>query len=72
MLNYRHKLNTKQIDLGLLAKRLNEKREFLIKLLENPVLLDNESFSTLLRAMFRLIASQRKHEYYRMHSSFPT
>ncbi len=54
MMNYKHSLDTCRIDLGVLAKRLNEKREFLMKLIENPVLLENESFSTLLRAMFHL------------------
>lgn len=52
--SYEHKLETDRIDLEVLAKRLNEKREFLIKLLENPILFEHETFTTLLRAMFHL------------------
>jgi hypothetical protein len=41
-------------DLQALCRYLTERREFLLRLLENPVLLEHESFTDLLRAVFHL------------------
>lgn len=41
-------------DFSGLKEFLLEKRDFLLRLLENPVLLENESFTELLRAVFHL------------------
>ena len=41
-------------DLLNLEKYLSGKRDFLLRLLENPILLENESFTELLRAVFHL------------------
>ena len=41
-------------DLDSLRDFLSVKRDFLLRLLENPVLLENESFTELLRAVFHL------------------
>lgn len=42
------------IDFPLLKSFLMEHRDFLVRLLENPVLLEHESFTDLLRAVFHL------------------
>jgi hypothetical protein len=42
------------INLSDLRSHLIEKRDFLIRLLENPILLEHESFTGLLRAVFHL------------------
>jgi hypothetical protein len=47
-------LDSKQLDLGALRKLLADKREFLVRLLENPNLLEHERFSDLLWAVFHL------------------
>jgi hypothetical protein len=44
----------KLMDLGCLSKLLAEKRELLIRLMENPMLHEHESFTDLLRAVFHL------------------
>jgi hypothetical protein len=41
-------------DIGHLKKFLSEKREFLLRLLENPNLLEHETFTALLWAVFHL------------------
>ncbi|WP_292366226.1 MULTISPECIES: hypothetical protein [unclassified Methanoculleus] len=41
-------------DLLALCRYLTERRAFLLRLLENPVLLEHESFTDLLRAVFHL------------------
>jgi hypothetical protein len=43
-----------QADLEALRDFLASKRDFLLRLLENPVLLEHESFTELLRAVFHL------------------
>lgn len=43
-----------QLDLAELHNFLVEKRDFMVRLLENPVLLEHESFTELLRAVFHL------------------
>ncbi len=42
------------LDLGGLQSFTREKRDFLLRLLENPILLEHESFTDLLRAVFHL------------------
>lgn len=48
------RLNIDAADLQELCRYLTEKRGFLLQLLENPVLLEHESFTELLRAVFHL------------------
>ena len=43
-----------QADLPSLKRFLTEERDFLLRLLENPNLLEHEAFTTLLRAVFHL------------------
>jgi hypothetical protein len=43
-----------EIELKALHQWLSGKRDFLLRLLENPVLLEHESFSELLRSVFHL------------------
>lgn len=43
-----------RIDLAALHTFLMERRDFMLRLLENPVLLEHESFTDLLRAVFHL------------------
>lgn len=47
-------LEIEKIDLNELKAFLHEKREFLLRLLENPVLLEHQSFTEVLRAIFHL------------------
>jgi len=48
------RVNIEKIDLKELSGKLKDKRTFMIKLLENPYLLEHESFTELLRAVFHL------------------
>ncbi len=52
--NYDYKIDIKKIDFHYFHTYLLEKRNFLLRLLENPVLLEHESFTDLLRAIFHL------------------
>ncbi len=51
---YDCEMDPKKADLEKLKNFLVEKREFLLRLLENPNLLEHENFSTLLWAVFHL------------------
>ncbi|MDY6911389.1 MAG: hypothetical protein SVM79_03400 [Chloroflexota bacterium] len=51
---YDYGIEIKGIDLGHLTDFLVGKRDFLLRLLENPNLLEHESFTDLLRAVFHL------------------
>jgi len=51
---YDYSVKARKSNLEKLAILLKSKREFLIKLLENPILLEHESFTLLLRALFHL------------------
>jgi hypothetical protein len=51
---YTYKIDMARVNLGELRDYLKSKRAFLVRLLENPMLLDNESFTGLLRAVFHL------------------
>ncbi len=52
--HYDHGVEIQKADLEDLRRLLSEKRDFLMGLLENPVLLEHESFTELLRAVFHL------------------
>jgi voltage-gated potassium channel len=47
-------VNIEKVDLENLKKYLFERRGFLVRLLENPVLMEHQSFTDLLRATFHL------------------
>lgn len=52
--NYKYDLDSKRGDLKKLRDFLSERRNFLLRLLENPNLLEHESFTELLWAVFHL------------------
>ncbi len=51
--------DTAAIDMPALFAFLSSRRDFLLRLLENPVLLEHESFTELLRAVFHLTEELR-------------
>lgn len=51
---YNYQVKARESELKTLHQQLAGKRDFLLRLLENPVLLEHESFSELLRAVFHL------------------
>jgi voltage-gated potassium channel len=53
-LHHRYRVDMTRVDLDLLKGLLLKKRDFLLRLLENPVLLEHQSFTALLRAVFHL------------------
>jgi hypothetical protein len=52
---YDYRVDIRKLNLNDLRFHLIEKRDFLLRLLENPVLLEHESFTELLRAVFHLM-----------------
>jgi plasmid maintenance system killer protein len=52
--NYDYGVEVQKVELEDLANFLMGKRDFLLRLLENPTLLEHESFTELLRAVFHL------------------
>jgi len=52
--NHNYSIDIKRIDIKALSTYLSTKRSFSLRLLENPLLLENESFTNLLRAVFHL------------------
>jgi len=52
--NHNYSIDIKKIDIKALSTYLSSKRIFSLRLLENPLLLENESFTNLLRAVFHL------------------
>ena len=52
--NYDYGVEIEKVELEDLAKYLMGKRDFALRLLENPTLLEHESFTELLRAVFHL------------------
>jgi hypothetical protein len=52
--NYTYEVDIQKVDLELLRTFLVGKGDFLVRLLENPILLEHESFTDLLRAVFHL------------------
>jgi hypothetical protein len=53
-LNHDYGVDMSRVDLSSLKSFLMDKRDFLLRLLENPVLLEHQSFTDLLRAVFHL------------------
>jgi hypothetical protein len=51
---YKYSVNIDNVELIHLKDFLVTKRDFLVRLLENPTLLEHESFTSLLRAVFHL------------------
>ncbi len=51
---YEYKMDTRRLDIKAIKEFLLERRDFLMRLLENPTLLEHESFTRLLRAVFHL------------------
>ncbi len=51
---YLYGIDVKQINISVFRNFLIEKNDFLVRLLENPNLLEHESFTELLRAVFHL------------------
>lgn len=51
---YKYGIEIDLVDLQRVYNYLRERRSFLVRLLENPVLLEHESFTNLLRAVFHL------------------
>jgi len=49
-----YKVDVQRVDWNLLADFIVGKRDFLLRLLENPILLEHESFTALLQAVFHL------------------
>lgn len=61
--NHPYTIEINKVNLDNLKNFLQEKRDFLLRLLENPNLLEHESFTELLRAVFHLteeLASRKK------------
>lgn len=52
--DYRYSVDIKKVDLKGLRDYMSENRWSLLRLLENPVMLEHESFTDLLRALFHL------------------
>ena len=52
--NYGYAIEIQHVDLTHLRAFLREQRDFLLRLLENPILLEHESFTELLLAVFHL------------------
>jgi len=52
--NHECSVDIQKVNLDELRTFLNDRRNFLLRLLENPVLLEHESFTELLRATFHL------------------
>ena len=51
---YRCAVDVDEIDLVALRDFLKQKRDFLLRMLENPIMLEHESFTEVLRATFHL------------------
>ncbi|MFA5332653.1 MAG: hypothetical protein WC342_09770 [Methanoregula sp.] len=54
ILSHKYTINASAGDLAKLYEFLSSRRDFMLRLLENPVLLEHESFTDLLRAVFHL------------------
>jgi len=54
LLTYDHSVAVGRMDLLKLRDYLKERRNFMLRLLENPAVLEHESFTDLLRAVFHL------------------
>lgn len=61
--NYDYAVEIQKIELEDLANFLMEKTDFLLRLLENPTLLEHESFTELLQAVFHLTEELASREH---------
>ena len=52
--HFDYSIDIERLDLEVLRNLLVDKREFLLRLLENPALLEHETFTKLLRSVFHL------------------
>ncbi|MFC1656999.1 potassium channel family protein [Candidatus Moduliflexota bacterium] len=52
--DYAYAIDVERVDLGALRAFLGEKRSFMLRLVENPTLLEHEEFTDLLMAVFHL------------------
>ncbi len=52
--NYKFEIDIEKVQLGALKELMVGNTEFLVRLLENPILLEHETFTELLRAVFHL------------------
>ena len=67
---YNFKIDSRRGDLSALKSFLAGKRDFLVRLLENPNLLEHESFTNLLWAVFHLAEElHERHDFSRLPSS---
>jgi len=55
LMNYEYKINIDMINLKDLREFFMKKSDFLVRLLENPSLLEHESFTEVLRAVFHIV-----------------
>ncbi len=62
LLGHDYKIDPKKVDFKSLREFLNGKRNFMLRLLENPNLLEHESFTELLRAVFHLTEELQSRE----------
>jgi hypothetical protein len=60
--NYDYGVEIQRVDLEQLRAFLVSRRDFLLRLLENPTLLEHESFTSLLRAVFHLTEELKSRE----------
>ncbi|MBP1929374.1 hypothetical protein J2741_001921 [Methanolinea mesophila] len=59
---YQYRTDAGRVDLQALHAFLHEHRDFLLRLLENPVLLEHQTFTELLRAVFHLTEELERRE----------
>lgn len=55
MAEYRYSLDSRKLDLPDLYTLLSDRKELLLALLQNPTMLEHETFSSLLQALFHLL-----------------
>ncbi|ACV23845.1 hypothetical protein [Methanocaldococcus fervens] len=60
--NFNYNIDMEKIDLNKLKNFLEKNKEFLLRLMENPVLLEHEEFTELLMAVFHLTDELHRRE----------
>jgi hypothetical protein len=60
--NYNYRVEIRKIDMEGLKRFLVSKRDFLLRLLENPALLEHETFTELLRSVFHFSEELERRE----------
>ncbi len=60
--NYNYGIDIKKVDLDDFKEFVLKKREFLLRLLENPNLLEHETFTELLRSVFHMAEELKSRE----------